>query len=286
MVVWFWFGLLNALLFIFEDFAVETWDFFINGGWVRMAQFCARCRGLEYDEVDLNAQGFVLADDILMEISYGQLYKRYKAVCLNLSRYKQQMQKGVYEPIEVKLYIEPYIRILERNYKNLRASVMEQVKQHEDVIADMFEIDQMFDEQKINALFEIYAKAADKENAEKGEYRAMLDDSMFGGMMNDIQSYDYLDNEKYMRIQKLLRIMQETFGYEEFVADGIKTSMQAVIDSKADITAGEAERGHSRETGREQDMELAKMGESEIQLVPGGSSIGGSQMHMSKVNLQ
>merc|ERR1719231_1742771 len=106
------------------------------------------------------------------------------------------------------------------------------------------------DEQKINALFEIYSKAADKENAERAEYRSMLDDSMFGGMMNDIQSYDYLDNDKYMKIQKLLKIMQETFGYDEFVADGIKTSMQAVVDSKADITAGELERGQSRETGR------------------------------------
>jgi hypothetical protein len=38
------------------------------------------------------------------------------------------MQKGVYEPIEVKLYIEPYIKILERNYKELRDSVLEQCK--------------------------------------------------------------------------------------------------------------------------------------------------------------
>lgn len=238
MVVWFVFALLNALLFIFEEFFVELWDFVVNGGIVRCAQFCAKCRGLEYDEVDHNAQGFVLADDILMEISFGQLYKRYKACGLNLTRYKQQMNKGVYEPIEVKLYIEPYIKILERNYKNLRASVLEQVKAHEDVLADMYEVEQMFDEQKINALFEIYSKAADKENAERGEYKSMLDDSMFGGMMNEIQSYDYLDNEKYTRIQKLLKIMQETFGYDDFVGDGYKASMQA-SKPEGDITQGE-----------------------------------------------
>ena len=91
----------------------------------------------------------------------------------------------------------------------------------------MYEVDMMEDEQKIAALFEIYSKAADQENAEKAEYKSMLDDSMFGGMMNDIQSYDYLDNEKYMKIQKLLKIMQETFGYEDFVGDGYKASMQA-----------------------------------------------------------
>lgn len=36
----------------------------------------------------------------------------------------------------------------------------------------------------------------------------------------------------------------------------------------------------------DQDMELAKMGESEIQLMPGNSTIGGSVMGMSKGNLQ
>merc|ERR1712146_332822 len=220
-----------------------------------------------------------------MEVSYGQLYKRYKACGLNLSRYKAQMNKGVYEPIEVKLYIEPYIKILERNYKNLRASVMEQVKLHEDVLADMYEVDQMFDEQKINALFEIYSKAADKENAERAEYRSMLDDSMFGGMMNDIQSYDYLDNDKYMKIQKLLKIMQETFGYDDFVGDGYKASMQA--SKPEDQTAMEPERGASRETGRGQDIELPQMG-SDVNLVSGGggnSTMGGTKA-MSKVNLQ
>lgn len=51
------------------------------------------------------------------------------------------MQKGVYEPIEVKLYIEPYIKILERNCQNLKDVVLEKVKDHDDVLQDMYEVD-------------------------------------------------------------------------------------------------------------------------------------------------
>jgi hypothetical protein len=88
MVAWFFLGLLNALLFVFEGFAVYNWNYFVVGGGVRCSQWCAKCRGLEYDEVDLNAQGFVLADDLLMEINFGQLFKRYKAAGLDIHRYK------------------------------------------------------------------------------------------------------------------------------------------------------------------------------------------------------
>lgn len=236
----------------------------------------------------MNAQGFVLADDLLMEINFGQLYKRYKAAEIDIKRYKTQMQKGVYEPIEVKLYVEPYIKILERNFKDLRDSVLQQCKEHDDVLADMYEVDMMEDDQKMAALFEIYCKASDVENAERAEYKSMLDDSMFGGMKNDIQSYDYLDNEKYTTIQKLLKIMQETFGYDEFVGDGYKASMQASKPEEQTMM-GEPERGASRETagGQGQDIELPVMG-SDVLLNSGGvgtSTMGGTKA-MSKVNLQ
>jgi ubiquinone/menaquinone biosynthesis C-methylase UbiE len=54
----------------------------------------------------------------------------------------------------------------------------------------------------------------DYENAEKQYYFDQLDPQMFGRVMNDIQSYDYIDNEKYKRIEKLLEIMSENFGFE------------------------------------------------------------------------
>ena len=36
---------------------------------------------------------------------------------------------------------------------------------------------------------------------------------MHGRIKNIYQTYDYLDNEKYKRIELLLEIMQETFGF-------------------------------------------------------------------------
>lgn len=145
----------------------------------------------------------------------------------------------------------------------------------------------MSEEQRIAALFEIYSKATDRENAEKGEYKSMLDDTMFGGMNTDIQSYDYLDNEKYLKIQKLLKIMNETFGFDEFVGDGYKASMSA--SKPEDQTPGEANRAPTADSGnRQQDIELPNMG-SDVNLVSqsaggvGNSTYGGTKV--SKANL-
>ena len=38
---------------------------------------------------------------------------------------------------------------------------------------------------------------------------------MNGRVMNQIQSFEYLENDKYSRIEKLLLIMKETFGFED-----------------------------------------------------------------------
>ena len=78
---------------------------------------------------------------------------------------------------------------------------------------------------KIAALFDLYTKATDKENAERENYRNILDNSMFGWMNSNLQSYDYLDNKKYQRILKLLKIMKETFGYDDYVTDGFRATM-------------------------------------------------------------
>ena len=76
------------------------------------------------------------------------------------------------------------------------------------------------DDQKIIALNEIYSKAANPHNPERLAYRAKLETAMFGRIMNEIQSYDYIDNEKYKQIEKLLEIMKETFGFESETPEG------------------------------------------------------------------
>lgn len=37
---------------------------------------------------------------------------------------------------------------------------------------------------------------------------------MHGKVMNEIISYDLMDNEKYRRIEYLLSVMKETFGFD------------------------------------------------------------------------
>ena len=75
---------------------------------------------------------------------------------------------------------------------------------------------------------------------------------MFGRIMNEIQSYDYLDNAKYQKIQRLLNILKETFGYDEMMADQINAHRTKDDPDKT----FENQRMDSRETGRDQDVEL------------------------------
>lgn len=61
---------------------------------------------------------------------------------------------------------------------------------------------------------DIYDKAVDIENSEKQIYWDKLDKEMHGRIMNEYKSYDLMDNEKYQRIEYLLSVMQETFGFD------------------------------------------------------------------------
>ena len=42
---------------------------------------------------------------------------------------------------------------------------------------------------------------------------------MQGKVMNEIISYDLMDNQKYQRIEYLLSVMKETFGFDNVEAE-------------------------------------------------------------------
>jgi len=88
----------------------------------------------------------------------------------------------------------------------------------------------MDDVQKANALKDFYDKAVDIENSERQIYYDKLDKEMHGRIMNEYKSYDLMDNEKYQRIEYLISVMQETFGFDYDNAGVGK----AVIDQEAD----------------------------------------------------
>ena len=65
----------------------------------------------------------------------------------------------------------------------------------------------------------------------------IIDPSMLGRIMNDVQSYDFKTNEKYKRIETLIGIMKETFGseVEELMkqkAEEEEAAMQAALAAK------------------------------------------------------
>jgi hypothetical protein len=190
-----------------------------------------------------------------MECNFGELYRQYCKTQDEKKRYKQLREKteanGGFSPLELKLYIDPYLRILERNYKDLRAQILELVDLHEDrlPVGDL-DVDLMGDEEKIAALFELFTRGTDKDNAERLKYEKMLDGRMLGRIMNDIQSYHFLENEKYRRIQQLLQIMNETFGFDEAPEATTPKKKKATISTPDRSMKTDDGRPDSDDTGR------------------------------------
>lgn len=122
----------------------------------------------------------------------------------------------MYTTEEIKNAIDPYLELLRRNEKDLFERCMELVELHIEGL-DKFndDFDNMTDEQKIDALFDLYDKATNKDNADKAKYIPHIDmKEMQGKVMNEIVSYDLMDNQKYQRIEYLLSVMKETFGFD------------------------------------------------------------------------
>lgn len=201
MVIFFIYACLNIILFLFEDTCTSQWSNCSNVCSVKCAMCCAKCQGKEYNDVDLDSAGFVYSDDLLYEINFGELYRLYRQAQKDKQKFKKQKEKGIYDNLEIKLYIDPYLGILERNYKDLRGKILELVDLHEDAlpIGDL-DVELMSEEQKIEALYDLYDRGTNKDNAEKAKYEKMLDSQMRGRIMNEIQSYHFLENAKYRRI--------------------------------------------------------------------------------------
>ena len=256
MILFFVYACLNIILFLFEDTCTSNYSKCSTFCSVRCAMCCAKCQGKDYNEVDYSTQGFVYSDDLLYEINFGELYRLYRQAQKDKQKYKQQLDKGVYEPLEIKLYIDPYLGILERNYKDMRGKILELVDLHEDAlpIGDL-DVELMTEDQKIEALYDLYDRGTNKDNAERPKYAPMLDAQMKGRIMNEIQSYNFLENDKYRRIQRLLSIMNETFGFDDDTATPAKKKVGVETPDESQKT-GDARPNDSRETGRGGELEL------------------------------
>lgn len=127
----------------------------------------------------------------------------------------------MYTSEEIKSAIDPYLELLKRNEKDLHDRCMELVELHQDGLEKFNEnFESMNEEQKIDALHDLYDKATNKDNADKAKYIPHVDmKEMQGKVMNEIISYDLMDNQKYQRIEYLLSVMKETFGFDNVEAE-------------------------------------------------------------------
>lgn len=82
----------------------------------------------------------------------------------------------MYTSEEIKNHIDPYLLLLKRNEKDIFDRCMELVELQMDGLYKFNEdLDDMNDVQKIDALFELYDKATNKDNADRAKYLPHID---------------------------------------------------------------------------------------------------------------
>ena len=184
------------LVLIFQSNLIPIWRCLARAFERCCGICCAKINSREYDDTDYSKAGFVYSDDLYEEFNFGKVYKLYKQAKKDQQRYKLQKFKKMYTSEEIKNAIDPYLELLKRNEKDLHDRCMELVELHQEGL-DKFndDLDRMSEEQKIDALFDLYDKATNKDNADKAKYIPHVDmKEMQGKVMNEIISYDLMDN--------------------------------------------------------------------------------------------
>lgn len=110
-------------------------------------------RNIPDPEVEQRKVAF--SDDIYCEMSYDQLFKEYVAVKRERQMFNIQRMMGKYDKEKIKKYIDPYIKIVERNEKDIKARLLELADMHIDRIEDC-DPSMMTQEQRIKTVLEYF----------------------------------------------------------------------------------------------------------------------------------
>jgi hypothetical protein len=207
------------LMQIFQSPLAKLWRCISKATERCCGQCCSKINGKEFDTTDYSKAGYVYSDDLYDDLNFGKVYKLYKQTKKDKQRYKVQKFKNMYTSEEIKNYIDPYLEILARNEKAIYDRCMELVELHTEGLYKLNEdFESMSGDQQIDALWDLYDKATNPHNADRAKYLPSIDQKeMMGKIMNEICSYDLMDNEKYQRIEFLLSVMKETFGFDNIV---------------------------------------------------------------------
>lgn len=111
--------------------------------------------------------------------------------------------KGDLEPDNVR-HLENYLNILERNEQEIYDRLYDLTDPHIDRIEGI-DPDDMDPEERIKTVHEYFMQATDKDNPLRQAFS--IDDEMKGRMLGSLQSYDFMDNDKYTKLEKLFTIM-------------------------------------------------------------------------------
>jgi len=175
ITAFFFTSIVCLLFFIFKFNLVLYWRATVKAVSMCFGRCLARMNGREYDNTDYSKQGFVYSDDIYYEQNYGQLFKNYKEIKKTKQRFKMHKFKGTFTQAEKRLYIDPYLKILERNQAHVYVRIMELVAMHEELIIQENPTKRLTDEQRIIALNEIFDKAYNPHNPDRKVYASKLD---------------------------------------------------------------------------------------------------------------
>jgi Mg2+ and Co2+ transporter CorA len=119
---------------LFEDFCVSNWSACCQSCNIKCKVCCAKCNGKEFDELDFETAGFVLSDDVLLEVHFNKLYKMYVQALKDIQKYKTQLAKNIYTNEDHKYYVRKYLETLDRNVAEMREIIGDKYEVHEDMI--------------------------------------------------------------------------------------------------------------------------------------------------------
>ena len=125
----------------------------------------------------------VYADDVYQEFNFKQLYNEYKKLKQEKQRLFAHKAKSRFTALQLKKYVDDYIRIVERNEAAVHKRLKSLTEQHIEAIHEV-DPDIMTENEKIKTVLEYYQQATDKNNPLRDHIE--LESSMYGCILSKV----------------------------------------------------------------------------------------------------
>lgn len=112
---------------------------------------------------------------------------------------------------QVRDYIDPYIKLVERNERDILFRIEQLTEMHKDRIPAYDDL--ISREDKIAVVRDLYHRATDKDNPDRESI--IIEPALRGRIESNVMSYNLMDNPKYKLIEELNDAIEETFGNKD-----------------------------------------------------------------------